>query len=289
MSQKNNIKIKKVLVVGLGLIGASLCRDLKKNSNYEKIYGHDTDAVAMEYALNNNYVHETRKDLEEGIKDSDLIVLCIPVHAIRKVLNVVKYFFNGDKVITETLSSKGSIFEYLTDNKLLDTKNFILSHPMAGTENFGIRNSEENLFQEANTFICPLKFSDPDKCNEVKALWKSVGSNTNNIIIENHDLLLTYLSHGPHAISFALSNITPLFEDLPWVNTKGSLAEMIRVAKSNPEAWANIFQDNQDNLINYINIYLSELELLKSILESKKQEDLLSYLKKSKPKNTKFS
>ena len=60
MSQKNNIKIKKVLVVGLGLIGASLCRDLKKNSNYEKIYGHDTDAVAMEYAINKNYVPETR-------------------------------------------------------------------------------------------------------------------------------------------------------------------------------------------------------------------------------------
>ena len=289
MSQKNNIKIKKVLVVGLGLIGASLCRDLKKNSNYEKIYGHDIDAVAMSYALNNNYVHEIRKDLEEGIKGSDLIILCTPVHSITKVLDVVKYFFNGDKVFTDTLSSKGSIFNFLTNNKLLDTKNFILSHPMAGTENFGIKNSKENLFQEANTFILPLKFSDPDKYNVVKLLWESVGSNTNNIITENHDLLLTYLSHGPHAISFALSNITPLFESLPWINTKGSLAEMIRVAKSDPEAWSNIFKDNQDNLINYINIYLSELELLKSILESKKQKDLLSYLKKSKPKNTKFS
>ena len=289
MAQKNNIKIKKVLVVGLGLIGASLCRDLKKNSNYEKIYGHDVDSAAMSYALNNNYVHEIRKDLKEGIKDSDLIVLCTPVHAITKVLDVVKYFFNGDKVFTDTLSSKGSIFNFLTGNKLLDIKNFILSHPMAGTENFGIHNSKENLFQEANTFICPLKSSDPEKYNAVKALWKSVGSTTNNIITENHDLLLTYLSHGPHAISFVLSNITPSFEDLPWINSKGSLAEMIRVAKSDPKAWTKIFKDNQDNLISYINIYLSELELLKSILESKKQDDLLSYLKKPKPKNTKFS
>ena len=158
MSQKNNIKIKKVLVVGLGLIGASLCRDLKKNSNYEKIYGHDIDTEVMSYALNNNYVHEIRKDLEEGIKGSDLIILCTPVHSITKVLDVVKYFFNGDKVFTDTLSSKGSIFNFLTNNKLLDTKNFILSHPMAGTENFGIKNSKENLFQEANTFILPLKF-----------------------------------------------------------------------------------------------------------------------------------
>ena len=125
MAQKNNIKIKKVLVVGLGLIGASLCRDLKKNSNYEKIYGHDTDAVAMSYALNNNYVHEIRKDLEEGIKDSDLIVLCAPVHAITKVLDVVKYFFNGDKVFTDTLSSKNIILKYLSDNKISNTKNVL--------------------------------------------------------------------------------------------------------------------------------------------------------------------
>ena len=94
--------------------------------------------------------------------------------------------------------------------------------------------------------------SDNDKYNEVDLLWKSVGSHTKNIPTDNHDELITFLSHGPHAISFVLSNITPLLKDHPWTNTKGSLAEMIRVANSDPEAWANIFKDNQDNLLRYI-------------------------------------
>ena len=95
MSHKINIKIKKVLIVGLGLIGSSLCRDLKKNSSYEKIYGYDTDEDVMQYALNSNYVHGIKKNLKEGIEDSDLIVLCVPVNVIKEVLNTAKYFFNG--------------------------------------------------------------------------------------------------------------------------------------------------------------------------------------------------
>ena len=124
MSQKNNIKIKKVLVVGLGLIGASLCRDVQKNSNYKKLYGHYSDNVAMEYALKNYNLHDTRKVLEEVIKDSDLIVLCFSVHAIRKVLNVVKYFFNGDKVITV-----GELHNYILKNVHETTKNLYSSLP----------------------------------------------------------------------------------------------------------------------------------------------------------------
>ena len=159
MPNKKNIKINKILVVGLGLIGASLCRKLKGHSNYEKIIGYDYDDKVMQYAHKNNYVDEICDNLKEGIEESDLVVLSVPVHAIKKILETVKYFFNGNKVFTDTLSTKDSILDFMIDNNLLETNNFILSHPMAGTENFGIKNSEDNLFNNAVTFICPLDFS----------------------------------------------------------------------------------------------------------------------------------
>ena len=291
MSEKSIIKVKKILVVGLGLIGASLCRDLKKKSTYEKIYGYDQDEKVMQFALDNNFVHDIKKDLNEGIVNSDLIVLCVPVYSIINILDEIKIFFNSDKVFTDTLSSKNIILKYLSDNKILNTQNFILSHPMAGTENFGIKSSQENLFNEAATFICKLESSVDDKVDEVKAMWSSVNC---NIIYEdaiNHDSVLAALSHGPHAISFALSKLTnkkDLFNEMPWSKNKGSLAEMVRVANSDPVAWLSIFEDNQDNLISYINEYLEELNKLKSILKSKKYEELLNYLAASKPKSTKL-
>ena len=291
MFEKNIIKVKKILVVGLGLIGASLCRDLKKKSKYEKIYGYDKDEDIMQFALDNNFVHDIKKDLNEGIINSDLIVLCVPVYSIINILDEIKIFFNSDKIFTDTLSSKSIILKYLSDNKILNTKNFILSHPMAGTENFGIESSQENLFNEAATFICKLESSVDDKVDEVKAMWSSVNC---NIICEdaiNHDRVLAALSHGPHAISFALSKLAnkkDLFNAMPWSKNKGSLAEMVRVANSDPVAWLSIFEDNQDNLISFINEYLEELNKLKSILKSKKHEELLNYLAASKPKSTKL-
>ena len=111
MSEKNIIKVKKILVVGLGLIGASLCRDLKKKSKYEKIYGYDQDVDIMQFALDNNFVHDIKKDLNEGIANSDLIVLCVPVYSIINILDEIKIFFNSNKVFTDTLSSKSIILK----------------------------------------------------------------------------------------------------------------------------------------------------------------------------------
>ena len=291
MSEKNIIKVKKILVVGLGLIGASLCRDLKKKSKYEKIYGYDQDVDIMQFALDNNFVHDIKKDLNEGIANSDLIVLCVPVYSIINILDEIKIFFNSNKVFTDTLSSKSIILKYLADNKISNTQNFILSHPMAGTENFGIQSSQENLFNEAATFICKLESSDSDKVDQVKAMWRSVNCHIISEDAINHDRVLAALSHGPHAISFALSKLAnkkDLFNEMPWSKNQGSLAEMVRVASSDPVAWLSIFEDNQDNLISYINEYLEELNKLKLILKSKKHDDLLNYLAASKPKSTKL-
>ena len=162
---------------------------------------------------------------------------------------------------------------------------------MAGTENFGIRSSQENLFNEAATFVCKLESSDNDKVDQVKAMWRSVNCHIISEDAVNHDRVLAALSHGPHAISFALSKLAnkkDLFNEMPWSKNKGSLAEMVRVASSDPVAWLSIFEDNQNNLISYINEYLEELNKLQLILKSKKRDDLLNYLAASKPKSTKL-
>ena len=180
----------------------------------------------------------------------------------------------------------------MIDNNLLETNNFILSHPMAGTENFGIKNSEDNLFNNAVTFICPLDFSSLKNIEVVDNMWKSVNSNTSNLDVMNHDRILTVLSHAPHAISFALSKKTnehALSKEMPWINDKGSLADMTRISNSDPDAWASIFKDNKENILEYLEEYIQELHELKSMISLKNSEDLVSYLKKSNPNKNKLS
>ena len=286
MPNKKNIIQKKILVVGLGLIGASLCRSLKKTQRSNKIYGYDISKKVMDYALKNNFIDNIKEDLESGIKDSDLIVICTPVEQITKILNTAKIFFNTDKIFTDTLSVKSVILEYLTKNNLEKSSNFILSHPMAGTENFGIENSCEDLFLNATAMVCPLPFSKPESVETIKELWGLNNCNVIEVDPYSHDKYLAAISHAPHVISFALArkiNNLGYIEEFPWINSKGSLSDMTRIANSDPEAWANILKNNQDNLSDFIDEYLEELSKLKSIIKSDGTAELVSYLKKSKP------
>lgn len=286
MSNNKNIQINKIFVIGLGLIGASLCRSLKNNRKYEKIIGYDCDKDVMDFAIKNNYVDEISKDIKEGIDNSDLIVICVPVHQIKDILHILKDFFNTEKIFTDTLSTKNTLLEFMIKNNFSETKNFILSHPMAGTENYGIENSKDDLFAGAVTLISTLVDQNLDNINNVKDMWQSLDCNVVSIDSAIHDEYLSIISHAPHAISFALAkntNAKYLTKKLPEINSKGSLSDMIRIANSDPEAWANIFKDNQGNLIKYLDEYLEELSELKSMIASENIDDLVSYLKKSKP------
>jgi len=286
MSNNKNIQINKIFVVGLGLIGASLCRSLKNNQKYEKIIGYDCDKDVTDFAIKNNYVDEISQGIKAGINNSDLIVICVPVHQIKDILHILKDFFNTEKIFTDTLSTKNTLLEFMIKNNFSETKNFILSHPMAGTENYGIENSKDDLFAGAVTLISTLVDQNLDNINNVKDMWQSLDCNVVSIDSAIHDEYLSIISHAPHAISFALAkntNAKYLTKKLPEINSKGSLSDMIRIANSDPEAWANIFKDNQSNLIKYLDEYLEELSELKSMIASENIDDLVSYLKKSKP------
>ena len=286
MSNNKNIQINKILVIGLGLIGASLCRSLKNNQKYEKIIGYDCDKDVTDFAIKNNYVDEISQDIKVGINNSDLIVICVPVHQIKDILHILKDFFNTEKIFTDTLSTKNTLLEFMINNNFSETKNFILSHPMAGTENYGIENSKDDLFAGAVTLISTLVDQNLDNINKVEDMWQSLGCNVASIDSAIHDEYLSIISHAPHAISFALSkntNANYLTKKLPEINSKGSLSDMIRIANSDPEAWASIFKDNQGNIIKYLDEYLEELSELKSMIASENIDNLVAYLKKSKP------
>ena len=286
MPNKKNIIEKKILVVGLGLIGASLCRSLKKIQKSNTIYGYDTNKEVMSCALQSNFIDSMKEDLEIGIKDSDIIVICVPVEQIAKILNTARNFFNTEKVFTDTLSVKSVILDYLIKNNLEKSSNFIMSHPMAGTENFGIENSCEDLFLNATAMVCPLPFSKPESVETIKEFWELNNCNVIEVDPYSHDKYLAAISHAPHVISFALArkiNNLGYIEEFPWINSKGSLSDMTRIANSDPEAWANILKNNQDNLSDFIDEYLEELSKLKSIIKSDDTAELVSYLKKSKP------
>ena len=284
----NNKKIDNIFVIGLGLIGASLCRSLKESNQFKKIYGYDVNNEVSKIAIEKRYIDASVEKILDGIEKSDLIVFCVPVSEITACLYQSNSFFNSEKIFTDTLSTKEKIFKYFLENDLSDINNFIYSHPMAGTENYGIKNSKKDLFTGSTSIICSMKNSSNEALDVVKKLWEFVGCKTSEIEIDYHDEILAAVSHIPHFISFSLSKkIVDLdFEDkYSWVYEKGSLADMLRISKSDPVAWANIFLSNKKYISKFINEYIEDLKLLDSNINSENIDNLISLLKKSNSNN----
>lgn len=284
----NNKKIDNIFVIGLGLIGASLCRSLKESNQFKKIYGYDVNNEVSEIAIEKRYIDASVEKILDGIEKSDLIVFCVPVSEITACLYQSNSFFNSEKIFTDTLSAKEKIIKYFLENDLSDINNFIYSHPMAGTENYGIKNSKKDLFTGSTSIICSMKNSSNEALDVVKKLWEFVGCKTSEIEIDYHDEILAAVSHIPHFISFSLSKkIVDLdFEDkYSWVYEKGSLADMLRISKSDPVAWANIFLSNKKYISKFINEYIEDLKLLDSNINSENIDNLISLLKKSNSNN----
>tara|TARA_Y100001935_G_C17272680_1_gene492849 strand:- start:417 stop:1277 length:861 start_codon:yes stop_codon:yes gene_type:complete len=284
----NNKKIDNIFVIGLGLIGASLCRSLKESNQFKKIYGYDVNNEVSKIAIEKRYIDASVEKILDGIEKSDLIVFCVPVSEITTCLYQSNSFFNSEKIFTDTLSAKEKIIKYFLENDLSDINNFIYSHPMAGTENYGIKNSKKDLFTGSTSIICSMKNSSNEALDVVKKLWEFVGCKTSEIEIDYHDEILAAVSHIPHFISFSLSKkIVDLdFEDkYSWVYEKGSLADMLRISKSDPVAWANIFLSNKKYISKFINEYIEDLKLLDSNINSENIDNLISLLKKSNSNN----
>ena len=280
---KNNI-----LVVGLGLIGSSLSQSLIRSKKVGKVYGYDKDKEVIGYAKEKKFINEEVYNLRDGIIESDIIIFSVPVSQIDSCLDEAKNFFNTKKVFSDTLSSKKLILDYFKVNNLKNISNFIFSHPMAGTENFGIKYSKHDLFLNSTSIICPMENSNLEFVEIIKSIWSYVGCNIFEMDVHSHDNILSAVSHAPHFISFALAkkiNDMKYIENNPWILDKGSLSDMARIAKSDPQAWANIFLSNEKNILEFIDDYIGELNLLKSKINSNDIEDIILFLKECNPKN----
>ena len=280
---KNNI-----LVVGLGLIGSSLSQSLIRSKKVGKVYGYDKDKEVISYAKEKKFINEEVNNLRDGIIESDIIIFSVPVSQIDSCLDEAKNFFNTEKVFSDTLSSKKLILDYFKVNNLKNISNFIFSHPMAGTENFGIKYSKHDLFLNSTSIICPMENSNLEFVEIIKSIWSYVGCKIFEMDVRSHDNILSAVSHAPHFISFALAkkiNDMKYIENNPWILDKGSLSDMARIAKSDPQAWANIFLSNEKNLLEFIDDYIGELNLLKSKINSNDIEDIILFLKECNPKN----
>jgi len=268
----------KVTVIGLGLIGGSLARSLRKNGLATSLVGVDTNARHANEALKLGLVDQLMT-MEEGCAMADLVVLAIPVNAAGQVAVDVLDLVLPKVVVADMGSTKEAICKIVEKHE--KRGQFVAAHPIAGTENTGPGAAIEGLFADKVAIICDREKSSQAALACIEKVFRVLQMKVISMSSKEHDEHIAYVSHLSHISSFALCNTVLEIEkdEKNIFNMAGSgFASTVRLAKSAPSMWAPIFEQNQENISAALAMYINKLIHFKKLIDEKDIEGLASLM-----------
>lgn len=264
----------KISIIGVGLIGGSMALKLREKNLASFIYGIDNNTQHISDALNLKII-DAGADLEEGIKNSDLIILAIPVDAARKLLPAILDLVSDHQIVMDAGSTKAGIVHAVKDHP--KRSRFVAFHPMWGTENNGPKSAIAESFSGKAGVICNKEESAEDALATVEKVVNALDMHMIYMNAEDHDVHTAYISHISHITSYALANTVlekEREEETIFQLASSGFSSTVRLAKSHPEMWVPIFKQNKENVLDVLNEHISQLRKFKSALEKENYEYL---------------
>lgn len=276
---------KKILIVGLGLLGGSYARILRR-------FGFHVSAITKEqssvdYALNEGIIDEGTTEIDERIiGEADLVVFALYPHIFVEWIEQNQKLLKSGALITDVTGVKRSIV-YKIQNILRSDVEFIAAHPMAGREVSGVENSTDKLFFGANYIVTPTEKNTEDAINTCTELGRLLGfSNVAILSPEEHDEMIGFLSQLTHCIAITLMTCNDK-EDMEKF-TGDSFRDLTRIARINENMWTELFFENKDALIEQMDLFLNKFTELKTMLEKDDAEGIKNMMRHSTARRALF-
>jgi len=247
-------------VIGLGLIGGSMAIDLRKSGLATNIIGVDENVDHLAQAISLGIIDESQS-LATAVEKADLVLLAIPVNAITRMINELLDNIGPDTIVIDTGSTKASICKSV--NNHTNRKQFVAAHPIAGTENSGPSAAFSGLFRNKTMIICEKQKSSEKALQIAGKVFSSLGVKTIYMEPVEHDKHVAYVSHLSHVSAFLLGQTVMDIEkdEKNIFDLAGSgFASTVRLAKSSPEMWAPIFEQNVEYLSQALLEYIMHLQ-----------------------------
>lgn len=254
---------EKVAVIGLGMLGSSLCAALA-GKGYERLAWSRRPEVGV-WALGNGVADRICGSVREALEESDIAVLCLPIPTILEFIG--KYApFMKKTLVTDIGSVKGCIEKAALESEI----RYVGSHPMAGTEKSGPESMVPDIYENASVFVVPSATSSEEDTARIERLWKSIGAEPARISAAEHDLLVAHTSHVPHIVSSALAlSVLDADGDLRekrFAGCASGFRDTIRVAASSPKMWREILSHNREAVLEAMTSYEERCARLKQMI-----------------------
>ena len=270
-------QLRRITIWGVGLIGGSLGLALKKNGFQGQRVGLGRNIGRLENALEHDAVDVITTELAEGLRETDLVVLCTPVALVPMFVQriIASVDIRHQRIVlTDVGSTKSALVDTIEaqlQEQRADALSFIGGHPMAGSHETGVGAARATLFEKATCILTPTANTDADALALVKSLWEFVGAVPHLLSPKTHDLLVGAASHLPHLIASILTNTVANVETeegkaLDFTAT--GFRDSTRIAAGSPDLWTDIFTQNTDVLLSLIDDIIENLTEFKTLLQT---------------------
>lgn len=282
----------RILIIGVGLIGGSLARAVRRTGHRVEIVGYGRNHLNLQRAVELGVIDRFVTDLPAAVAEADLIVLAAPVGSTASILRAIRPHLGPEAVITDVGSTKGNVAMAARETLGGALPAFVPGHPIAGNERTGVEASNAALFDQRMVILTPLTETEQSALVRVRALWESVGARVVEMDVEYHDRLLAATSHLPHVLAFALVEALKRMDSSEDIfrYAAGGFRDFTRIASSDPVMWRDICLANAGHLREAIQAFRACLDELDGMIrdgEGDKLAEVFSRAKAARDRNVK--
>lgn len=278
------MKLNKLCVIGVGLIGGSFALKLKQLGLVGRVVGYGRNRDNLQTAVDMGVIDQAAESLQAAVEGADLVVLALPIASIAEIYAQIYPHLSSDTLVTDVGSAKTSVIESVQHALGEMPENFVPGHPIAGREKSGVDAVEADLYQNHRVILTPLEKTNKQAVQTVRELWQAVGAEVTEMSSRFHDEVFAATSHLPHMLAFALVDMLNEHSELGNVFqfTAGGFRDFTRIASSDATMWRDIAVNNGDAIVKWIEEYQRELSKLSALISDKNADALFELFSDAK-------
>ena len=276
--------IRRLCVIGVGLIGGSLARALRERGEVGEIVGSGRNEENLRAAVRLGVVDRYDIDPARAVIGADVVVVAVPLGAIEPVLRAIVPHLASGAVVTDVGSAKGSVVADVGRIYGHIPPNFVPGHPIAGTEKSGVDASFSTLFQKRRVILTPLAETAASAHQLIKRMWELTGAEVIDMGVRHHDAVLAATSHLPHMLAYTLVDTLARLDDRAEIfrYAAGGFRDFTRIASSDPRMWHDICVANREQLLEVIALFGADLERLAAAIRNDDRAAILDTFQRAK-------
>jgi len=282
--------IKQLTIIGVGLIGGSLARALKRAGVVDEVVGAGRDAQHLQQALALGVVDRIEMDLALAVQGADIVVVATPVGVVETIFRAIIPGLSPETILTDVGSTKASVVAAAQAAFGQLPENFVPGHPIAGTEKSGVEASFAELFEGHRVILTPTEKSTPQAVTRVRTMWEQTGAAVVETDVGHHDDVLAATSHLPHLLAFSLVDTLARLDTKQEVfeYAAGGFRDFTRIASSDPKVWHDICLHNRSALLKMLERFEVDLDKLRQAIVDNDSDYLLKVFRHAKTARDQF-